>query len=866
MHEQEQNRITHLLVLSWYTVLSAGMAWYSLSQGEAPYSPVLLLVGLAGCWTAHLTGRLPAKARLWLYTVLLMLAFFFFGAHERFVYDAAPVTLGFMLAYATTRERVFIRVCAAVYSFTMLYDLAFLPAGAPGSPSWRTWSLAIHFLAVLFGERMSEAIIHKFNKEKTYAKETIFRLEEANRSAEGFLANASHELRTPVNAVTGIAAAMLKNEADPEKREALLSIQAAGERLSRRIEDILDYSELDAGRARAVEAPYSIPSLVNDLIAEYRLMKGRGGAELIFDVDPNIPALLLGDGGKIKKIIGHLADNAVKFTEQGGAHIRICALRRPYGVNLHIRVSDTGAGIADDELKKITEKFFQSSGGRDRRSGGLGLGLPIVYGMAAAMGGFVRLESREGAGAAVSVSIPQRVADAGRCMEVNDRAELRPAIYILPEKYVVPELRDYYDAAISHMVRELGLAVHRVYQLEELKRLVSASPLTHLFLGNVEYEESAAYFEQLGRSVNVTVIAGEDFRPAENSRVKVVRKPFFALPIVNILNSADLPEDEAAGGEALKCPGIRVLVVDDEPLNLLVAQDMLKAWDMEVTAAGSGMRAVELCEEAEFDLVFLDHMMPEMDGVETLKELRKLWADTGRKPAVVAFSANVVGGAREMFLREGFDEFIAKPLVDRELKRLIRKLLPGAATVSAETGGGTERSATGFRELAKKGFRVEDALRYCNQDGAFYEEMLARFAREAGDRIARLETALREEDLKNYQILTHALKSASKTVGAAALSELAKGMEAAARDRDSEYLRARHGELLERYRETARHIRGALCPAEEAADTAEPAALPESEMLRALRAIRRDVDDFEWGAASGKLDALIGALEGGGAS
>lgn len=897
MHEQEQNRITHLLVLSWYTVLSAGMIWYSLSRREAPLASALLLIGLVGCWTAHLTGKLPVRVRLWLYTVLLMLVFFFFGAHGQFVYDAAPVMLGFMLAYVTTKEHVFVRVCAAVYCFTMLYDFAFLPVGTPELPSWSVGRIALHFLIVFFGERMSEAIIHKFNKEKKHAEETISRLEEANQSAEDFLANVSHELRTPVNAVTGITAALLKNEEDPEKREALLSVQMAGNRLFYRIEDILDYSEIDTGRIQVGEAPYSIPSLVNDVIAEHRLMKRRGDVELIFDVDPGIPALLLGDGRKIKRIIEHLTDNAVKFTKRGGAHIRICALRRPYGVNLRIRVSDTGVGIADDELKKITEKFFQANGGRDRRSGGLGLGLPIVYGMAAAMGGFVRLESREGAGTVVSVSIPQKVADAGRCMEVGSRAELLGlAIYLLPEKYVIPELRDYYDEAISHMVQELDLTVHRIFKLEELKRLVSMAPLSHLFLGNVEYEESASYFEQLGRSVSVTVIADEDFRLPESSRVRLVRKPFFALPIVNILNSGDLSEDGAAGGELLKCPGVRVLVVDDEPMNLMVAQDVLKAWDMEVKTAESGMRAIELCKEAEFDLIFLDHMMPEMDGVETLKELRKLWADTGRKPVVIAFSANVVGGAREMFLREGFDEFIAKPLVDRELKRLLRKLLPGAAAVSAEEDGET---ATGFHELAKKGFRVEDGLRYCNQDGAFYEEMLTRFAQQAGGKIAQLETALREEDFKTYQILAHTLKSSSKTVGAAALSEQAKDMEAAAKARDAEYLHARHEALLEQYREAAQRIRDALCPAEEAADTAE---LAKSELLRSLlelkaaltaceadraeallaeldgvtyrdtpirgtaREIQRDVDDFEWDAASGKLNALIGALEGGEAS
>ena len=899
MYEQEQKRATHLMVLLWNTILSASMIIFTLSHGQGPMATVLLSTGLLLCWIVHFTGVLPSRIRLWLYTAMLMLTFFYFGAREGGVSDMAPITVSFILVYVSTENPRFIRLCAAVFYLTMIYDFFFLPAGAAKLDYFRIDRVSIDLLIVLLSERMGETIIQKFQRDRKHTEETIVQLQEANRSAEDFLANASHELRTPVNAVTGITTMMLKTEHDEDKRKNLSAVQMAGNRLFNQIEDVLDYSEVDTGRLCVSEEAYSIPSLVNDIIAENRLMDNPMDVELIFDIDAKIPASLLGDGRKIRKIIAHLTDNAVKFTKTGGVHVRIFALHKPYGINLCIRVSDTGIGIAADKLEKIREKFFQSSGGRNRKSSGLGLGLSIVYGMVAAMDGFVQMESTEGVGTVVSVSIPQKVADASPCMDVNDRAGLTGlACYIKPEKYAVPEVRGAYNEAITHMVRELELPLHRVYELEELKRLTNSLKLSHLFIGSEEYAEDTAYFEQLNQSMEVVMIADATFRPAEGSRLRVIKKPLCTLSIANVLNAVNDAEEDAANKEILRCPGVRVLVVDDEPMNLLVVEGIFGAWDMEVTTAASGAQAIELCRQAEFDLIFLDHMMPEMDGVETLKNLRKIWTSTGHKPVVIAFSANVVSGAREMFLREGFDDFISKPIADRALKRLLRKVLPESAIIYAAENGAkaeTDQFAGWEQKLEAKGFHIEAGLQYCNHDSALYADVLLRFAQDAERKIAQLADALQNEDCKQYQISVHALKSTAKMVGADTLSQQAKAAETAAKELDTAYLHAHHDDLMARYRDAAQCIGDVLRPAE--TDAGE--AISRAELLERLRAfkealdtyesdktdalltelsgficqgvpvreliqaIRQDVDDFEWAAATEKTDALISSLEGG---
>ena len=910
-YEQENKKVVHIIVVLCYTIFSVSMIGNSMSRGGESFAVVLLVFGLAACWIIYITEPLSELARLWIYTIVLMLSFFFYGSHEQSVFDAAPVMLAFLFVYTTTEEPGLVRACAVTYYLTMCYDFIFVPTGSQELFSYPPVRVAVHFLVVFLGERVSEMIIQQIRTERENTEDTISRLKAANQSAEDFLANVSHELRTPINAVTGITASMLRSEDDPSKRENLLSIEMAGNRLFNQIEDILDYSEIDTGRIQVSEETYSITSLVNDVMTETRIRKRQLDTELIFDIDSRIPSVLIGDGRKIKKVLKHLMDNSIKFTNKGGIHIRIYALPKPYGINLCIRISDTGIGISDEELKKIPEKFFQASGGRARKTGGLGLGLPIAYGMVSAMGGFVQLESTEGAGTAVSVSIPQKVADASHCMEVTRWAGLTGmAVYLRSEKYEIPEIRDYYNMTISHMVQELDLTVHRVSQLEELMRLVSSAELSHVFVGDSEYEENAPYFEQLGNSVKVVVIAGENFRPAENSRIKIVRKPFYNLPIINILNSKNPLEDDAAGKEILACPGVRVLVVDDEPMNLMVAKDLFESWDMEVRSAESGKKAIEICEESEFDLIFLDHMMPEMDGVETLRALRRIWANTGRDPVVIAFSANAVSGAREMFLREGFDEFIAKPIMNRDMMRLLRKVLPASSIVYAaekdEEGqsgdDGAGPAGEGLRYLEERGFRTEDGLHYCNNDSSFYQEVLMRFAQDAEHKAERIEDAFRQGDLKNYRILVHALKSSSKMVGAEALSGMAKNSEKAAKNQDAGYVNEHHKALMDQYREAARHIHEALCPAAEAEEAAEPEAgtgISETELLRylselkaaidtyemdkaenlftemsefsyrgtsvpeLLREVRQDLDDFEWDSALHKLEALYSSLEGG---
>ena len=831
MYEREKQRTTHLIILLAYTILTIALIGESLLMGWELGAVVLLMLALAASWVIHIIEPIPESSRLWLYFILTMLSFFFYGIHETSIFDMAPLIIVIIMIYSVTEKYLMIRLCIVTYFLTMCYDFLFVLGISVEVSALTVSRTMLHLALVYMAGRLVKVMMQRHSKEKKNTDNRIADLEEANRRTEDFLTNVSHELRTPINAVTGITSVMLKNEEDAKKRKDICSIQKAGLRLFDQIEDILDYTEIDTGRIKVSEDTYIISSLVNDIINGIQLSDRENMPELIFDIDAGMPSVLLGDEKKVKRILKHLIDNALKFTKKGGIRVRIYALHKPYGVNLCIRVSDTGIGIAEEELEKIQERFYQTSGGRNRRAGGLGLGLSIVYGMVSAMEGFIQVYSTVGEGTTVSVSIPQKVADEKPAMVVKKREDLCLACYLRPEKYEIPEVRRYYDEMISNMVRELDISLHRVFDADDLEKLTSMYQLTHLFLGKEEYEDHKSYIEGLGQNIKVIVVADDDFVLPQGSRAKILKKPFYSLPIVNILN-AKAAEDEAFFEKKhMICPEIKVLVVDDEPMNLMVAEGIFKEYQMIVQTVESGRDALKLCEEEDFDLIFLDHMMPEMDGVETLKWIRKIYAGTGRGCTIIAFTANAVSGAREMFLREGFDEFVSKPVEPLELERVLRKVLPKSSIIFVDEKGRKNRNTEDTEEnsipkaevtdekilgknseedkmilLENTGIHTQSGMQYCYGDKEFYVELLTKFATDAEKKRTEIEDSFQQKDLENYRIRVHALKSTAKMIGADSLSENAKQAEMAAKNQDAGFICEHHGELLAEYRQVVQCI------------------------------------------------------------
>ncbi len=819
---QDSNELfmsSQMMMVVSYTIFSVILIGETLLLGWESWAILLIVGGVGASWFMHINRIANSRTRLWIVSLLMMATYFFYGSHVTSTYDLAIIMAAVILLFIMTGMHALITLCQITYYITMTYAVILLFLLGEKFDSLVISRTLMHYAVVTMLCWIARIIIKKWNEVLGHSREEINILTAATKRLNDFLANASHEIRTPINAILGLCDMGLDKETDGEKRGRLLSIEEAGKRMGEQISDILDYSEIDRGDLTNNNEDYMPSSVINDIVnslAPYM----KKSVELIIDVDASIPSVMNTDVGKLKKILWHLITNGLKFTNDGGVYVHISPVPHDYGINLRIEVTDTGIGMDASELENIYSTFYMADSGRSKRAGGLGLGMSIVYGFVRSLGGFMTIDSAPGEGTTVRVSVPCKVVESERCMSVADIENISIGAYLHFEKFPNPRVREFYDSMVRNIVTGLKVTMHRVDNSNSLRALIDNKKLTHLFVGPEEYLEAADLMEALAKQIIVTAVANPDelHLPA-GSLVRIMPKPFYCFPVVGVLNTK--PSDVEKEEGRLTFPGARVLVVDDEPMNLVVSTGMFKAYGMVVTTCESGQMAIDLCRENEYDIIFMDHMMPVMDGVEAMKRIRNDQARNKQIVPIIAFTANAVSSAREMFRREGFDGFVSKPVDRVELERVMRHVLPaslvrtdgvGAPDISQNDIAPAQKPVTVslIDKLASLGVDTEKGLYYSQQDQSFYETLILQYLKESDEKKAIIKKALSAGDLAAYIIQVHSIKSTSKMIGAMDLSESARLLEEAGKSGDTAYIVANHmammtvyDRLLDAIRETA---------------------------------------------------------------
>ncbi len=670
----------HLLLASIVTIFGVMLILIILAMSWEPWMVPVILIGNTLVWILHI-GRAGSDSFYENLCVgLLMVGFFFFGVHTTTLFDIPAVACMLILVFSMFDKKRLLFMTAALYILELLYHTFILGTISPHMNTLNIIRLALGATIIAGAIAIARyRITRRLESRKNYDL-TLAQLETAGRQNAEFLSNVSHELRTPINMVLGISEVILEKNISPEIWADMQSIQLAGKRLSNQINNMLDYTEIVEGTLTPAKEPYMITSVLNDIITMTAMQNSKHQLELVFDLDPKTPSVLIGDAEKISHVIKILLENSLKFTEEGGVNIFIGFREESYGINLVIDIYDTGIGMSNAQLIQMCDDFYQADSGSNRFAGGLGLGLPIARGLLHAMGGFIHFDSKEQQGLQAHITIPQGVENSSPAMTLSHPERLCIACYFRTEKYSSDEVRKYYDKMILHMVEGLNIEGYQAHNFEGLLKLRNNHPLTHVFIAQAEYEENRTYYEELACTLRVVIISERDFDLDRDSRLLVIRKPFFALSVVNLLNGDakenGFGEAQAAGRKPFSCDGVRVLAVDDEEMNLVVAKGVLGSYGIQVDTCLSGKEAIERCTNDSYDIVFLDHMMPGFDGVETLKRIREVNNGMYQERPVIALTANTISGAREMFRNEGFTEFIPKPIERAVLERVLRKVLP----------------------------------------------------------------------------------------------------------------------------------------------------------------------------------------------
>ena len=805
----EMRKLSHVVLVITVSVFSIILISLNIRQGWEKWTIPVICVFLVTVFLMHVSGKPAENDRIYIYSTIICIQLFYYIANAENVYFCTPVNLLLLILMGMAKERRLIFACSATGTAGLVIRIA--NNDIPGSYLWNIaalWTSAFVLSRFIVETRRTEEAYNRY----------ISQLKNQNKSADDFLANVSHEIRTPVNAVIGLTGVCLEKEEDPEKREKLNMVSEAGHRLSEQISDILDYSEIEREALAVNPEDYRLSTVVSDLIEELKIYD-HPGVELIIDVDPLIPSVMRTDTQKLKRILWHVISNGFKYTASGCVFVHFSATPQDYGTNLRIDVIDTGIGMTEEEREKIYEHFYQSDSGRDRSSSGLGLGMSIARGFTEALEGFITVKGNPGGGTWVRIAIPQGVVNDTPCMVLDDVENKVVGGFFDLERFYEPFVREAYDRFVTDAVKGLKITMHRVDNIGSLNVVLESVRLNQLFVSEEQYLENTGYLDSLTDEMAVIVVCGNDFKPEKNSKVKILRRPICTFSLVEVLNSDKPAKDESE--KRLKLHDARILVVDDEKMNLMVAKSILLRYGVEAVCASSGMEALDYCMREDFDVVFMDYMMPKMDGIETARKIRSI-PGVEKSPKMVAFTANAVSTAKERFINEGFSAFLNKPIELNELERVLRQVFPETAfsyvSAGEEVPEKKERDNVSGEEERKEekddlallreiGIDTAKGLDYCLKDREMYIAVMQEYVKDAGQKIEDLKKYYAGENWDEFVIRIHSVKSSSLMIGATELSGKARRLEEEAKERNTGYIHNEFPAFLPEYEKVVSTIK-----------------------------------------------------------